>query len=525
MQTYSNSKLYGIAKDNYILLTKYCEILSKEGYWEKPEAVLQKSITDMLDLYVQSVLINLSVFCNKFNEDVRSFIISIPNTNPILYPLAEEPSEEILKHAKKIMNAPPIILQLCGLRDTQQNTNLTMVFFDAMINILLAMSYLNSTKDMWVMKYIQDYYKRISAFLNSSNENDFKIDDKYIFRKICDDQLEMSHELLNAKSGNLNQQEVRKNVSKSNVKEYEEHPQISYPKDDKMKPTLLIEQDLIHQDKTLNNDNLASLLAELNELVGLSNVKDEINSLINLIKVRKLRENYNMPQMDMSFHMVFTGNPGTGKTTVARLIARIYKELGLLTEGNLVETDRAGLVAGYVGQTALKVKEVVEKAIGGVLFIDEAYSLSNGIGTNDFGGEAIDILVKMMEDNRDNLVVIVAGYKKEMENFLKSNTGLISRFNKFIEFSDYTTNELIEILKTMAKKTDLLISDDAILLVKDNLKAMTKTKVKIFGNGRGIRNVFEKIVVNQANRIVTLEDPTKDQLTEILQEDVIDVVK
>ncbi|ROR29451.1 SpoVK/Ycf46/Vps4 family AAA+-type ATPase [Mobilisporobacter senegalensis] len=521
MHSYTNSRLYTIAKNNYILLTKYCGLLSNEGYWDNPESVLQKSIYEMLDIYVQSVLINLSVYCNKTDDEIKNFIISIPNTNAIMYPADEEPTTEILNHAKKIMNAPPIILQLCGLRDSQKNTNLTVVFFDAMLNILLAMSYLNNSKDMYVMKYIQEYYKKISAFLDTKAKNNSKIDDKYIFRKICDDQFNINFELLESST---------QSSSKSSIQDHKQEDSHSHiegktnHKDNMSLQEMSKEEVKNDIQETEQEDNLDSLLTELNELVGLSNVKEEINSLINLIKVRKLRETYNMPQMDMSFHMVFTGNPGTGKTTVARLIAKIYKELGLLSDGNLVETDRAGLVAGYVGQTALKVKEVVEKAIGGVLFIDEAYSLTNGVGSNDFGSEAIDTLVKMMEDNRDNLVVIVAGYKKEMENFLKSNTGLISRFNKFLEFSDYTTEDLIDILNTMAKRTDLKISEDATLEVKDKLNTMPKSKLKIFGNARGIRNVFEKIIVNQANRLVTIDAPTKDELTQIIKDDVIGAV-
>ena len=246
--------------------------------------------------------------------------------------------------------------------------------------------------------------------------------------------------------------------------------------------------------------------------------------MINLIKVRKLREEYNMPTMDMSYHMVYTGNPGTGKTTVARLVAKIYKELGILSEGNLVETDRSGLVAGYVGQTALKVKEVVERALGGVLFIDEAYSLAGNIGTSDFGAEAIDTLVKMMEDHRDNLVVIVAGYRDEMKIFLNANTGLISRFNKFIDFEDYTNEELIRILESMAGKAGLTIEENALIEVENKLNIMDEKNRAQFGNARGIRNVFEKIVVNQANRLVSYDRPTKEQLSEVLPEDIYNVL-
>ena len=189
-----------------------------------------------------------------------------------------------------------------------------------------------------------------------------------------------------------------------------------------------------------------------------------------------------------------------------------------------METDRSGLVAGYVGQTALKVKDVVEEAIGGILFIDEAYSLATQAGGNDFGSEAIDTLVKLMEDNRNNLVVIVAGYGKEMEQFLHSNPGLISRFNRFIEFNDYSSEELIDILTYLAKSSEIVVTKDAKEDLKNQIDAMTELQRKSFGNARGIRNVFEKVLVNQANRIVLYKEPTKEQLRTIEIGDVCGVV-
>ena len=269
---------------------------------------------------------------------------------------------------------------------------------------------------------------------------------------------------------------------------------------------------------------LQMYLDELEGLVGLKEVKKEIESLINLIKVKKMRESYHMPSMEISYHMVFTGNPGTGKTTVARLVAKIYKELGILSKGHLVEVDRAGLVAGYIGQTAIKVKEVVEKALGGVLFIDEAYALTNKNDVNDFGGEAIDTLVKMMEDYRNDLVIIVAGYKEEMDEFLKANTGLISRFNKFIHFEDYTDEEMMEILKGFLDKSGLEMEEDGEKELKRALKEMDAQSRFLFGNGRGMRNTFESILGKQANRIVNLELPTEKELKNIILEDVMGIL-
>ena len=280
-------------------------------------------------------------------------------------------------------------------------------------------------------------------------------------------------------------------------------------------------QEREQREKEAHEKRIQELLDELNSLVGLANVKEEIQSLINLIKIRKLRSQMNIPEMDMSYHMVFTGSPGTGKTTVARLVAKIYKELGILSDGKVIETDRSGLVAGYVGQTAMKVHDIVEQALGGILFIDEAYSLVNPDVPNDFGSEAIDALVKLMEDHRDNLIVIVAGYTEEMKTFLKSNTGLISRFNKFIEFRDYTKKELVEILEVMTKDAGLKIEESAKKRVLNILYHKKGQEWAEFGNARGIRNFFEKIVMNQANRLVKMENPQKEDLITLKKEDVV----
>ncbi len=267
--------------------------------------------------------------------------------------------------------------------------------------------------------------------------------------------------------------------------------------------------------------DLESLMAELNGLIGLDRVKKDVKSLINLIKVHKLREENGLPVAPMSLHLVFMGNPGTGKTTVARLLGGIYAAIGILKTGQLVEVDRSGLVAGYVGQTALKTREVINSALGGVLFIDEAYSLASG-GENDFGREAIETLLKAMEDHRDELVVIVAGYDEPMEDFLSSNPGLESRFNKYIHFSDYNGEELMAMFEIHCKKNGYRLSEESTEKAGALFRKLYEERDENFGNGREVRNRFENMVVRQSNRVAALASPTKEDLMTFLPEDFTD---
>ena len=257
----------------------------------------------------------------------------------------------------------------------------------------------------------------------------------------------------------------------------------------------------------------------LNGLIGLGKVKSEINTLCNFIIMKKKREDEGMTTPSLSYHCVFAGNPGTGKTTVARLLAGIYKDLGVLKKGHLVETDRSGLVAEYVGQTAVKTNKIIDEALDGVLFIDEAYTLANG-GSNDYGPEAIATLLKRMEDDRERLVVILAGYGKEIETFINSNPGLRSRFNRYIHFDDYTAEELYDIFCLLLKKNEYTLSGGAQLFLKEHLAKVVAEKTKDFGNARYVRNLFEKTVEAQANRLASQPKLQKEDLSMITLADV-----
>ena len=235
---------------------------------------------------------------------------------------------------------------------------------------------------------------------------------------------------------------------------------------------------------------MEDLKKELDSYIGLAIVKQEVESLVNLVTIQKLREKNDLPVEDISLHLVFSGNPGTGKTMIARLMSRIYKVLGILSKGHLVETDRSGLVAGFVGQTAIKTSEVIKKAMGGVLFIDEAYALT-ATTENDYGQEAVNTLLKAMEDNRDDLVVIVAGYPALMRGFIKSNPGLESRFNRFLFFADYTAKEMLDIFDMRCKKSGYTVDEETHKQLEGYLQKFSENNLN-FGNARGVRNLFER---------------------------------
>lgn len=270
-----------------------------------------------------------------------------------------------------------------------------------------------------------------------------------------------------------------------------------------------------------NDTSVETAMQALNELTGLSAVKAEINTLINFIKVQKAREDSGLKTTSLSLHIVFTGNPGTGKTTVARIVAQIYKALGVLTQGQLIETDRSGLIAEYVGQTAVKVNTTVNSALNGVLFIDEAYSI---VGDKDdsFGKEAVSTLIKRMEDDRKNLIVILAGYTAQMNTFIETNPGFKSRFNRYIEFTDYAPGELMAIYASMSKKLEYVLTDKAREKLSRILTLAYTNRDETFGNGRFVRNVFEKSMELQANRIAGVGKLTKDVLCSIEESDIPD---
>jgi len=270
-------------------------------------------------------------------------------------------------------------------------------------------------------------------------------------------------------------------------------------------------------------DEYRSAINELNGLIGLSTVKHEIETLANVVRVQKMREAHGLNVPTMSLHFVFTGNPGTGKTTVARLLGRIYKGLGVLESGHVVEVDRRDLVAGYVGQTAIKTMGVISKSLDGVLFIDEAYTLSRQGSENDFGQEAIDTLLKAMEDNRDRLVVVVAGYSELMKEFIESNPGLQSRFNKYIDFPDYSAEELIMIFGKFVAQNQYLLTLEAQQEVRKILEREQRESGGKSANARLVRNVFEIALEHQANRVALLTLPNDDDLQKITVEDIVGI--
>lgn len=265
--------------------------------------------------------------------------------------------------------------------------------------------------------------------------------------------------------------------------------------------------------------SLQELLEELNALVGLKQVKEKVHDLIVYQQVQKMRREKNLHSAKNTLHLAFTGNPGTGKTTVARIVGRIYKKIGLLSKGHFVEVSRTDLIAGYQGQTALKVKKVIEQAKGGVLFIDEAYSITENENSDSYGRECLTELTKALEDYREDLVVIVAGYTEPMRNFFESNPGLKSRFNTFIEFPDYNADELDQILCSICRKNDYVLESDASAVICEYLKKCVEEKGENFANGRLARNLYDDLVMNHARRVIKITQPTKEDLCTIVKDD------
>ena len=457
----------------YMQMEEACDLLVKSGNWQRVGA---SDIRLFLDMYTQALLLKMAQANGSISRDMLRFVAEIPSRDVLS--IGKASPEAALNTGFKnrsFAEGTPLLLRCCVAMDDKDGTKSAQQFVDGVSKLLYAAADADGDMTGRELSFITTYAGSLRTFL-------------------------MSRAAGRHQSGV--EEQTQRDESESGAQNAPAAAQ-----QEKAKPE--------EKEQTLEE-----LMAELDGLIGLDGVKREVRTLTNLIKVRKMRKEHDLKVMDMSFHMVFTGNPGTGKTTVARLIAKIYKQLGFLSSGQLIETDRSGLVAGYVGQTAGKVTEVVNSALGGILFIDEAYSLARKGMDNDFGREAIDTLVKLMEDHRDDLVVIVAGYTDEMHDFLTSNPGLISRFNKYIDFPDYTDDELMEILTMNAKRQGYTVTEDANQVVRAMLTGMSVSDRLDFGNARGMRNTLEKLVQAQANRLAEATgEITREMLCEITAQD------
>ena len=480
------NELIGKGRAAYRQMEEACSLLVSSGNWQR---VGTSDIRLFLDMYVQSLLLKMAQANGSVSGDMKRFIAEAPARDVLSIGKASsgEAALNIGHKNRSFAEGTPLLLRCCVAMDDKDGTSSAQQFVAGVSQLLYAAADVDGGLTGNQLSFITGYLGGLRTFLLTRAAGRHVSGTQEAARRV-----DIPGEDGRGNAGARKKESVK--AEKAPEKAKQEEPE-----------------------KTLED-----LMAELDSLIGLDGVKREVRSLINLIKVRKMRKEHDLKVMDMSFHMVFTGNPGTGKTTVARLVAKIYKQLGFLSKGQLIETDRSGLVAGYVGQTAGKVTEVVGSALGGILFIDEAYALARKGMDNDFGREAIDTLVKLMEDNRDDLVVIVAGYTDEMHDFLTSNPGLISRFNKYIDFPDYTDDELMAILAMNAKKQGYTVSDEANAVVREMLEKMTVGERMDFGNARGMRNTLEKLVQEQANRLAGMTgEITKEMLCEIVKADAL----
>lgn len=419
----------------------------------------------------------------KFAEDIFNFICNISANNAEkryeffnkIYFKGEHPFSSL---ERKKDNIPALIKHFCKDGNIKAAEMITAFF------LTLGKTYSLSPNDK---KQVE-----ISKYMNTIKEMDAYID---------------AHKPKNKVTEKSSMQKIKKQDNPSDTLQTEE--------------TVETEIEVAQEPE----ETLEELLEKLNSLIGLAEVKKEVSEIINLIKVKKKAEEFGKETPPLSLHLVFSGNPGTGKTTIARLLAKIYKSIGVLSQGQFIETDRSSLVGGYVGQTAIKTKEVIDSAMGGILFIDEAYTLTHGKGENDFGQEAVDTILKAMEDHRDDFIVIVAGYTELMKEFVNSNPGLKSRFNQYISFEDYNPDELKSIFYLLCKNKYTL-SEDCDEFLKSHFEEMYNNRSNDYANGRDVRNFFEKVYRAQANRIASeLDKITKEEFSNILLCDLENAVK
>ena len=442
----------------YQMMDEACNQLVTSGNWQR---VGSSDIKLFLDMYVQALLLKMAQTTGEISEAMLTYIASIPERD--ILGIGKASATQALNIGFKnrsFAEGTPLLLRCCVAMDDKEGTATAQQFVDGVSRMLYAAADVDGDMSGNELNFITSYAGGLRTFL-----------------------------MTRAAGRHSGVQGATRRIDVFGENTAQNNTTAEKPKDEKKADE--------------KEETLDSLMEQLDSLIGLESVKKEVRSLINLIKVRAMRKEHDLKVMDMSFHMVFTGNPGTGKTTVARLVAKIYKKLGFL-----------------VGQTAGKVTDVVNSALGGILFIDEAYALARKGMDNDFGHEAIDTLVKLMEDHRDDLVVIVAGYTDEMHDFLTSNPGLISRFNKYIDFPDYTDDELMAILEMNAKRQGYAVTDEAKQVVRGMLTGMTLSERMDFGNARGMRNTLEKLVQAQANRLAVCEgEITRDMLLTITEAD------
>ncbi len=472
-------KIYDAAYDAYNELSNFC--IDYENQIVKPQGLGNLSLAAIFDLQLQKKMIEISSdYEDALSESEMYFIEHIINHKDELVQnvegyrkfskgISKENFENIPQQVVSGIADIPYCVMLSLKLDSNKHDEYTTIFFKEYMTILDCFMCLDKENGDKREECIRSIFSSLEEYIKSRNDQYKGLDNKSIYEKYW------------------------------------------YLKEEK-KP----EQE---KEKTLED-----LIQELNNMIGLEGVKNNVQEMLELLKVRKERERRGMENSDMSLHMVFRGNPGTGKTTVARLLAQIYKKMGILAKGQLIEADRSKLVGAYIGQSERNTQEIIAQAMGGILFIDEAYALADGQGSNDYGREVISVLLKAMEDNSDKLIVIVAGYTDKMDKFLSSNPGLKSRFNTFIDFEDYSPEEMLSIFNYTCRKAGFIPTPTCTAAVREKIKVYCENKTERFANGRDVRNLYEKTVRNQHKRIANmypeLGEVSETELNQIIGEDL-----